>query len=63
MARQLRGLPPAPLAEPPSESGPSVTIFPREWMRDPHSRWLHEYPSDLPWDDPALIKAMFAMLH
>jgi predicted ATP-grasp superfamily ATP-dependent carboligase len=63
MARQLRGLPPAPLAEPPSESGPSVTIFPREWLRDPHSRWLHEYPSDLPWDDPALIKAVFAMLH
>jgi hypothetical protein len=47
----------------PSDSGPSVAIFPREWQRDPRSRWLHEYPSDLPWDDPALIKAMFAMLH
>ena len=63
MARQLRGLPPALQTEPPSESGPSVTIFPREWLRDPHSRWLHEYPSDLPWDDPALIKAILAMLH
>ncbi len=62
MARQLRGLPPAPPAEPP-ESGPSVAIFPREWLRDPQSRWLHEHPSDVPWDDPALIKALLAMLH
>ena len=22
-----------------------------------------EHPSDVPWDDPALIKAMLAMLH
>ncbi|HEV7413409.1 MAG TPA: ATP-grasp domain-containing protein [Casimicrobiaceae bacterium] len=63
MARHLRGLPPAPRTEPPSEFGPSVAIFPREWLRDPRSRWLHEYASDLPWDDPALIKAMLAMLH
>jgi ATP-grasp in the biosynthetic pathway with Ter operon len=63
MARQLRGLPPALRVEPPSESGPSVAIFPREWLRDPRSRWLREYPSDVPWDDPALIKAMLAMRH
>ena len=63
IARQLRGLPPAPPAEQPSESGPSVAIFPREWLRDPRSRWLHECPSDVPWDDPALIKAMLALLH
>ena len=63
IARQLRGLPPAPRTEPLSESGPSVVIFPREWLRDPHSPWLHEHPSDLPWDDPALIKALLAMLH
>ena len=63
IARQLRGLPPVPRSEPLSESGPSVVIFPREWLRDPHSHWLHEHPSDVPWDDPALIKAMLAMLH
>jgi predicted ATP-grasp superfamily ATP-dependent carboligase len=63
IARQLRGLPPAPRREPLSESGPSVVVFPREWLRDPHSHWLHEHPSDVPWDDPALIKAMLAMLH
>jgi predicted ATP-grasp superfamily ATP-dependent carboligase len=63
IARQLRGLPPAPRTELLSESGPSVAIFPREWLRDPHSRWLYEHPSDLPWDDPALIKALLAMLH
>ncbi len=63
IARQLRGLPPAPRTEPLSEFGPSVVIFPREWLRDPHSHWLHEHPSDVPWDDPALIKAMLAMRH
>ena len=63
IARQLRGLPPAPRTEPLSESGPSVVIFPREWLRDPKSHWLQEHPSDVPWDDPALIKAMLAMLH
>jgi predicted ATP-grasp superfamily ATP-dependent carboligase len=63
MARQLRGLPPAPRTEPPLKSGPSVAIFPREWLRDPLSRWLREYPSDVPWDDPALLKAMLAMRH
>lgn len=63
MARQLRGQPPAPRTEPPAESGPSIAIFPREWLRDPHSPWLRECPSDVPWDDPALIKALLAMRH
>jgi biotin carboxylase len=63
IARQLRGLPPALHAESPLEVGPSVAIFPREWLRDPRSRWLRECASDLPWDDPALIKAMLAQLH
>ena len=36
--------------------------FPQEWLRDPHSRYLREYPVDVPWDEPELLKAMFARL-
>jgi len=35
--------------------------FPQEWLRDPQSRWLREYPVDLPWDDPKLVEAMLAL--
>ena len=35
--------------------------FPEEWLRDPQSRYLREYPVDVPWDDPELIKALLAM--
>lgn len=26
--------------------------FPQEWERDPKSRYLRDYPVDVPWDDP-----------
>ena len=32
--------------------------FPGEWLRDPQSRWLRQYPVDVPWDDPELLDAM-----
>jgi predicted ATP-grasp superfamily ATP-dependent carboligase len=35
--------------------------FPQEWLRDPQSRWLREYPVDLPWDEPKLVEAMLAV--
>lgn len=35
--------------------------FPEEWLRDPRSRYLRDYPVDVPWDDPELIKALLAM--
>ena len=63
MARKLRGLPAEPRFDPPAGSGPSIAIFPREWLRDPHSPWLRECPADLPWDEPALLKAILAMRH
>lgn len=63
MARRLRGLPAAPRLTPPLQAGPSVAIFPREWLRDPRSPWLHRYAADVPWDDPAILKAMLAMRH
>jgi hypothetical protein len=35
--------------------------FPQEWLRDPESRWLREYPVDVPWDEPKLIEAMLQL--
>jgi len=35
--------------------------FPQEWLRDDASRWLREYPVDVPWDEPELIEAMLAL--
>jgi predicted ATP-grasp superfamily ATP-dependent carboligase len=37
--------------------------FPQEWLRDPESAWLRDYPADVPWDEPELIEAMVAMRH
>jgi predicted ATP-grasp superfamily ATP-dependent carboligase len=37
--------------------------FPQEWLRDPESSFLRDYPVDVPWDEPELIKAMLAMRH
>ncbi len=34
--------------------------FPQEWLRDPQSRWLREYPVDVPWDEWQLLAAMVA---
>jgi len=32
-----------------------MTLFPQELWRDARSPALHEYPMDVPWDDPALL--------
>ena len=32
--------------------------FPQEWLRDPESHWLRDYPVDVPWDDPDLLQAL-----
>jgi ATP-grasp domain len=32
-----------------------VTLFPREWRRDPTSAWLTAGYHDIPWDDPAVL--------
>jgi len=39
----------------------TVVIFPREWLRDPASKNLAQFPSDVPWDEPELFTAMLAM--
>jgi len=35
----------------------TVALFPNEWLRDPHSQYLTHGHHDVPWDDPALLKA------
>ena len=35
--------------------------FPQEWLRDPESRWLRDYPVDVPWDEPDLFEAMLEL--
>jgi hypothetical protein len=37
--------------------------FPQEWLRDPTSSYLRDYPVDVPWDEPELIEAILAMRH
>jgi predicted ATP-grasp superfamily ATP-dependent carboligase len=37
--------------------------FPQEWLRDPASPYLRDYPVDVPWEDSGLIEAMLAMRH
>jgi len=44
------------------EGGINV-FFPGEWLRDPQSRYLRDYPVDVPWDEPELIEALLAMRH
>jgi predicted ATP-grasp superfamily ATP-dependent carboligase len=41
-----------------------ITVhFPGEWLRDPQSSYLRDYPVDVPWDEPDLIEAMLALRH
>jgi len=44
------------------EEGIAV-FFPGEWLRDPESRYLRDYPVDVPWDEPELIEALLALRH
>src|SRR6202007_104723 len=45
------------------DSSPSVTdndvitLFPKEWQRDPLSPYLHSGYHDVPWDQPELVRA------
>ncbi len=37
-----------------------VAHFPLEWMRDSDSPYLREYPVDVPWDEPELMRALIS---
>ena len=46
---------------PPAFPGPilkrQIALFPQEWLRDPHSKYLTTNAlHDVPWDDPQLLK-------
>lgn len=58
---RLAGEPVPAMPSLPAATGPVVTVFPREWLRNPRSRYLVDCPVDVPWDDPELIEAMLAM--
>lgn len=47
------------LREPPQKAreGAVVALFPQEWARQPSSPYLHDAYHDVPWDEPALVKA------
>ena len=38
-----------------------IAEFPQEWLRDPASPYLRSARTDVPWDDPHLLRAMLAM--
>ena len=40
-----------------------VAQFPQEWLLDPASPWLRDYPADVPWDDPDVFEAMLKLRH
>jgi hypothetical protein len=35
-----------------------LALFPQEWLRDPYSDDLHRFPTDTPFDDPDLLRAL-----
>lgn len=57
----LTGTPSTSRADPASGEEGIGVHFPQEWLRDPESRYLRDYPVDVPWDDPDLLAAMVAM--
>jgi predicted ATP-grasp superfamily ATP-dependent carboligase len=61
LAARLNGTAPPRDANPQGAVMPTVTVFPRDWLRDPESRNLRDFPVDVPWDEPELFEAMLAM--
>ncbi|HEY4940798.1 MAG TPA: ATP-grasp domain-containing protein [Rhizomicrobium sp.] len=44
-------------ARPAATKNPVIALFPQEWRRNPKSDWLHTAYQDVPWDDPAVLRA------
>jgi hypothetical protein len=40
----------------------TVVFFPRQWLRDPSSALLRDGHHDVPWDDPAILRASLQRL-
>jgi hypothetical protein len=56
-ARAMRGEIGPPIDVPPGTSS-IMTLFPQEFWRDPQSPALRRYPTDVPWDDPPLLREL-----
>jgi predicted ATP-grasp superfamily ATP-dependent carboligase len=59
--QRLAGMPQTVPLDMPDATDRILVSFPREWLRDPDSAWLRDYPSDIPWDDPGVLEAMIAL--
>jgi hypothetical protein len=59
LAAALRGEEVEPL-DLPVGSSQMMTLFPQEFWRDPKSAALRRYPSDVPWEDPALWRELLS---
>jgi biotin carboxylase len=57
LARALRGEAAPPL-DLPEGCSYMMTLFPQEFWRDPQSPALRAHPTDVPWDDPALLREL-----
>jgi hypothetical protein len=44
-------------ARPLATTNPVIALFPQEWRRDHSSDWLRTAYQDVPWDDPAVLRA------
>jgi hypothetical protein len=44
-------------ARPLATANPIIALFPQEWRRNPNSAWLRSAYLDVPWDDPAVLRA------
>jgi len=51
----LSGSPVQPAAK--VTDGDTVALFPQEWMRDPASAFIRSAYHDVPWQEPALVRA------
>jgi tetratricopeptide (TPR) repeat protein len=48
-------------AAPPATGNHDIAaVFPHEWWRDPHSPYLRHHVTDMPWDDPDLLRHIAA---
>ena len=61
--QHLAGGPQTTPSDMPFDDGGLIASFPREWLRDPDSAWLRDFPADVPWDDPEVFEAMIALRH
>jgi predicted ATP-grasp superfamily ATP-dependent carboligase len=43
--------------------GGTTAHFPQEWLRDPESPYLRQYPADVPWEEPELLEALIKLRH